>query len=126
MIGLCTRCSGLSSAYLVLVYGGTDPVHPKWVKVFGWTEQELVKRNLETILLRNPVNSSLIPLIEKEIRQNYQLKDWKKFDYIAVNPPTWTYIVSLIVTIAIQIGLMIWSDRLPTMNYDNFRVWPRE
>jgi len=100
---------------LVITYGGSDPLHPQWVKVFGWTEAELVKRNLETIILRNPFDTSILPLLEKEIRQNYQLKDWHKFDYITVEPPGWSYLILLLVMAVAQGGLMF------LVNSDSFR-----
>jgi hypothetical protein len=41
---------------LVLCYGGKDS--SKWSYVFGWTDEVLVKRNLETILLNNQINNN--------------------------------------------------------------------
>lgn len=38
---------------LVLCYGGSNGNKPGWSYVFGWTDEALVKRNLETILLTN-------------------------------------------------------------------------
>lgn len=54
---------------LVLCYG-TD-----WSYVFGWTEEEIVKRNLEKILLDNSKDDSIIPKIEEEIIKNYKIKE---------------------------------------------------
>jgi len=88
---------------LVLCYGND------WSYVFGWTEKTIVKRNLETILLDNKVDNDIIPLIEKEIIKNYELKDWSKFDYIAVEPPLWSYIVFLVVLVPAQIGFFFWA-----------------
>jgi hypothetical protein len=88
---------------LVLCYGDD------WAYVFGWTEKSIVKRNLETILLDNKIDNSIIPLIEQEIIANYELKDWSKFDYIAVEPPMWSYIVYIIVLIVAQVGFYIWA-----------------
>ncbi len=94
---------------LVLTYGvdGADKV--VWTYVFGWTEQEIVKRNLETILLQNPIDSSILPLIEKEIRASYTIKDWTKFDYITVEPPTWAYLVLVLVVVIVQSGYWFWA-----------------
>jgi hypothetical protein len=93
---------------LVLCYGGAG-VKTEWAVVFGWTEQELVKRNLETILLENTVNTEILPRIESEIRANYVIKDWTKFDYIAVSPPWWGFLILCVVMIAAQCGFMYWS-----------------
>lgn len=81
---------------LVLCYGAG------WAYVFGWTEQELVKQNLQTILLENKIDDAIIPLIEAEIAANYIIKDWRKFDYILVEPPTWSYVVLVVSMVLTQ------------------------
>lgn len=93
---------------LVLCFGG--PVkRPTWSYVFGWTEREIVKRNLETILLNNQINDDIIPIIEKEVVVNYEIKDWSKFDYISVEPPWWSVMI-LILTMAIaQTIFLCWA-----------------
>ena len=78
-----------------------------WCKVFGWTESELCKRNIATILLQNPVNDDILPIIENEIRRTYQIKDWSKFDYISIEPPTWSYITFFVLLFVSQVGLWI-------------------
>ena len=86
---------------LVLCYGNG------WSRVFGWTESDLVKQNLQTILLGKPVNNDIIPLIEQEIRSNYQIKDWTKFDYLSVEPKTSHYIWFAIMMMVTQSGLYV-------------------
>jgi len=95
---------------LVLCYGqlNTNNV-PSWSMVFGWTKDEICKRNLETILLTNPINNSIIPLIEKEIKTNYHIRDWNEFSYISIEPPKWAYWVLIITMILSQTGFYIWA-----------------
>lgn len=94
---------------LVLCYGGGGPNESaQWAYVFGWTESNLVKRNLETLLASNPIDNRLLGLIESEIRNNYTIKDWSKFDYITIEPPAWSYVVYLLVTLVAQAGLYYW------------------
>lgn len=92
---------------LVLCYGDG------WAYVFGWTEEEIVKRNLETILLENRKDSTIIPLVEEEIIRNYKIKDWSKFDYISIEPPLWSYIVFIVVMVVAQTAFYIFAH----MNY---------
>jgi hypothetical protein len=93
---------------LVICFGGaTKTSPPKWVYVFGWTESELVKENLMSALMQHPIDDSVIPLISSEITKNYVIKDWHKFDYIKIEPPTWSYWVYFIVMIVTQVGLYI-------------------
>jgi hypothetical protein len=91
---------------LVLCFGGATKNKPAtWSYVFGWTESELVKKNLQTLLIDKPINDALIPLIIAEIEKNYVIKDWHKFDYITIDPPTWSYWVFFIFLILTQSGL---------------------
>ena len=94
---------------LVICYGWTNGEHATWAYVFGWTEQEIVKRNLESILLENPVDTTIIPLIEKEIIANYEIKDWSKFDYIALDPPGWCFIMLFFIMLITQGGFYYWA-----------------
>jgi hypothetical protein len=89
---------------LVLAYCENGGI-VNYTKVFGWTESEDVKSNLSEILLKNKIDDSIIPLIEKEIKSNYVIKDWSKFDYLTIEPPTWSYFVLVILMILIQ-GLL--------------------
>ena len=95
---------------LVLCYGGTAE-GTTWSLVFGWTEEEIVKRNLESILLENSVDTTIIPLIEEEIRANYEIKDWSKFDYIAIEPPGWCFWLLLFIMAATQTGFWFWAHK---------------
>lgn len=88
---------------LVLCYG------PGWSYVFGWTESDIVKQNLQTILLNNRVETALIEKIESEIKENYVIKDWSKFDYLTVEPPGWSYWVLLLVMALTQGGVWAWA-----------------
>ena len=86
---------------LVLCYGG--PANKiAWAYVFGWSESELAKERLKTVLKNSPIGVEIIPKIEKEIVDNYVIKDWSKFDYIAVEPPFWSYFVLLGVMVVTQ------------------------
>lgn len=93
---------------LVLCYGG-EHTNPTWSYVFGWTEEEIVKRNLETILLKGPIDESIIPKIKNEIFSNYKIKDWEKFNYISIEPPIWSYFVMIGILIITQGGFFAWG-----------------
>lgn len=91
---------------LVICFGRATRNEPaQWAYVFGWTEKELVKKNLETIFTENPINNNIIPLVVEEISKNYTIKDWSKFDYITITPPAWSYLTYFIIMIVTQGGL---------------------
>lgn len=80
-----------------------------WAHVFGWTEKDIAKRNLESLFMTNVPSDALIPEIEKVISKDYVIKDWSKFDYISVEPPTWAYIMVIVVMVAVQVGIWLWA-----------------
>lgn len=92
---------------LVICYGGTD--NSKWCYVFGWTEEALVKRNLETLFITNEINNDLLSKIENEISENYIIRDWHQFDYLTIEPPTWSYFVLIGIMIVTQTGFILFS-----------------
>lgn len=73
-----------------------------WVYCFGWTESKICLRNLESIVLENGIKTNVLPLIESEIKSNYRLKDWSKFDYLSIQPPFWSIVVFFIILIGSQ------------------------
>ena len=95
---------------LVLCYGqvGTNGI-PAWSMVFGWTEQEICKRNIETIILSHPINNDILPLIENEVKRTYVIKDWTKWDYVSVEPRPMYYMILIILMILTQVGFWIWA-----------------
>lgn len=98
---------------LVICYGWNSKEKKViWSKVFGWTEKAIVKRNIESFFIDNKFNLTikndcdiLLEITEVEIKENYRIKDWTKFDYITVEPPAWSYIVLIIVSLFVQIVL---------------------
>ena len=73
---------------------------PSWVYVFGWSESDICKRNIESLLLTSGVGDAILPELEREVRKNYQKPDWHRFDYIQIEPGGWAwfwFIASLLV-----------------------------
>lgn len=94
---------------LVICYGVESTTQKvSWAYVFGWTEKDLVKRNLETLLLNNKVSDAILPNIEEEISKNYLLKDWKKFEYLIIPIPGKFYVYFLIFMVVSQVGYYFW------------------
>lgn len=94
---------------LVIVFGGgSQTAKADWVDVFGWTEKDIVKHNIESLFLNNPVNKDILPKIAAEVNLNYVKKDWHKFDYITIEPPTWSYWLYAIVMLLVEGGLYAW------------------
>lgn len=110
---------------LVVAFGGMTKNRPAtWVHVFGWSESFLAKRDIETLFTKYPASPQLLTLVEKEVNQNYQIKEWKKFDYITVEPPAWAYYVYFIVLIITQ-GLLYFLFHCNAERKDSFGSYLR-
>lgn len=96
---------------LVICYGGNNGDSPAWTYCFGWTEHEIVKRNLETLFLTKPINNDILPHIKQEVVTNYEIKEWSKFDYLTIEPPLWSYIVFIVIMIATQCGFWFYAHK---------------
>ena len=90
---------------LVICYGGAFGEVSDWSYVFGWSKSELIKMNLQTIMLDNKVNDDIIEPIKEEIRKNYKPHKWGMYDEQEFIVPTWTVVVAFILMILSQIGL---------------------
>lgn len=53
----------------------------------------------------------MLDLIEKEIAASYKIKDWSAFDYITIEPPSWSYWVFGIVLILSQGVFYYWAHQ---------------
>lgn len=52
--------------------------------------------------MSNKVSTSLLPAIEQEIIANYEIKEWKKFNYITVEPPASSYVWLALLMLVVQ------------------------
>lgn len=96
---------------LVLCFGIGESNKVNWSYVFGWTEKEIVKKNLQSILLTERLSDDIIPLLTQEITKNYIIKDWSKFSYITIDTPKWAYPVFFFVLVTSQVVLYIFFHR---------------
>lgn len=95
---------------LVLCYGvSAAGGNPTWARVFGWSDSEICKRKLETILMSGPPSQSILEKIEAEIIAGYKIKDWTAFDYITIEPPTWSYFAFGFVLVVSQVIFYLWA-----------------
>lgn len=85
---------------LVICYG------PAWCKVFGWSNSDICKRNIESLILKYSVNDNIIPHIEKEIIDNYSKREFTEdFAYLSVEPTGNQWLTFFILMILSQTGL---------------------
>lgn len=82
----------------------------QWVKVSSWCEVELLKieirNHIKKMKVFDPVNT--VKFMHQEINAKFVRKQFKDFDYLTVEPPTWAIIVTFIVTLLANIGTSLW------------------
>jgi hypothetical protein len=90
---------------LVICYNGEIGKPAEWCYVFGWSKNELVKLNLQTLFLDNPVNDDMISNIKQIVRKDFQPHDWTIYKGEAKVIPTGWVIAAFILMILSQAGL---------------------
>jgi hypothetical protein len=93
---------------LVICFGGGTIIKPSWCYVFGWTESDLCKQNIQSIVLKNGMSNDVLPLIQTEIMKTFAKKDWHKFDYLTVEVPFSRYIQLFFILLVLNIGAIIY------------------
>jgi hypothetical protein len=87
---------------LVITVGGHDLHKPDWCFVFGWTDSDVCKQTISSWIMDNGLGATnLFEFLNQEIMENYQIKKWKDFDYLKVEPAPcyyWYFILFLIIT----------------------------
>jgi len=76
--------------------------------VFGWTESEILKRNLETILLESKIDNSLLGKIKSQVESYYVLKDFSKYKYISTNAEWWVILIYILLLGATQFAAFMY------------------
>lgn len=81
--------------------------------VFGWTESDLLKRNLESTLLGSTFDNTILEKIKSQVESFYILKDFTKYKYISANINGWVifgYILFLSLTQFFMFGLLLYNS----------------
>jgi hypothetical protein len=85
---------------------------PNWCKVFGWSESDICKRNIETLILQNKLDDAILPLIEKEIMDNYKKREFTEdFAYLTVEPQVHHWITFIVILFLSQGALYFYFHR---------------
>jgi hypothetical protein len=118
-------CIGLSSESREL----------QWTKVFSWTPNRKILVDLrEDIMNTKYFNFKEISKIIDKRMPDFERRDFKEFNYITVDPPTWSIVVTFIITLLLTIGLCYWAivnefvtdERDPVKRIDNNLVSGKE
>jgi hypothetical protein len=85
---------------IVICYNNTGNQPPDWCFVFGWSKSELVKLNLQTLLLDNTIDDSIIPKIKQIVDRDFFPHDWTMYkDTQKVIPTAWVVVAFILMVI---------------------------
>jgi len=108
----------------VLVLGLDQTNQIVWAEVMAWTVRKNFEVELEAAVQGLPLEREpILGLFRSHVIQNYQRKPMKDFEYLAASvvPTTTQWVVSVIIGLAISIGLMfvfhyhdVFGDEKPT------------
>ncbi|NPV13154.1 MAG: hypothetical protein HPY57_15410 [Ignavibacteria bacterium] len=90
----------------------------KWCHVFSWTNISSLKNDIKQFVLNQKVLNDntfmqIADYIHNETEKRFERLEFSQFDYLSIEPPTWTIIVSYIITIivCIIIGALIINNK---------------
>lgn len=94
----------------VICIGIDNERNVKWCKPISWTRNEVLKADVKNFIQnQNKLNFQLIvDFIQKNISKGFERRNFKEFNYLTVEPPTWAIIFVYILTILVNIGLSYW------------------
>jgi hypothetical protein len=93
---------------IVICYGKT------WAYAFGWSYDNKVFRDLETAVMdykadHARLDDAVLARFKTIIWSEYKRRNWADFDYIALTPPWWSYIVTIFVMLVTQAVYYWWA-----------------
>jgi hypothetical protein len=81
-----------------------------WCLPFSWTTNEQLKVDIKSFVQNQPTLdlSSVADYLHKKIDDGFVRRDFKEFDYLTVEPPTWAVILTYLLTMVINFALSCW------------------
>lgn len=90
---------------------GTDYLrNVKWCYPISWTPAEKLKSDVKQfVIAQNKLDlCKLADYMQEQVNKQFVRKDFKEFDYLTVEPPTWAIVLTYILTFFINAGLSGW------------------
>lgn len=99
---------GNKNEFIVAV--GLEGDKVKWCHVISWTGQEVLKSEVKQLILSQDKLDvqQAVDAVGNMVKANFIRKHFKDFDYLTVEPPFWTVVLTFVLTIAINVGLSVW------------------
>jgi hypothetical protein len=102
---------GNKNEFLVSV-GVDDGYNVKWCHIISWTDNEQLKAEVKNYIIQQEkldLETAVDAVGHKVMATEAVVrKDFREFDYLTVDPPMWTVLLTFFLTLAINIGMAYW------------------
>lgn len=96
----------------ILTIGLDNSNAVQWVHPISWTPVEKLKVDAQYLLDSMKTNELDLPAIidwtGKNIQATWVKKDFREFNYLTIDPPGWSIVVTYLVTLLMNIALSFW------------------
>jgi hypothetical protein len=117
---------------LVLCVGLDEQGRVTWGRVFSWTERETFKAEvrglIEDQLGQGFDGVKLVNGTAALVPGGWQRKEFKDFDYLTVEPPTWAVVLVYLLVTLTSVGIGVWAvgnEHNPNQTVDWLAQWER-
>lgn len=95
----------------ILCVGLDNANKPQWSKVISWSEDEDLKVRVQDFAASQKTLDlvKIVDFMVPAVRKQFHRKEFKVFDYLQVEPPTWAYILSFFLALLANVGFSYWA-----------------
>jgi hypothetical protein len=99
----------------VLTIGVDNDYKVQWARAISWTPVESLKVEAREFIGETFTDKDqpldlhvVVDWMATSLGSQWQKKDFREYDYLAVEPPTWAVVLVFILTIAVNVGVCFW------------------
>lgn len=102
--------SGANMNEFVVCIGIDNDRNVKWCKPMSWTRSEILKVKVKSFVQeQGKLNlQELAYFMQNSVDREFLRRDFAEFNYLTVEPPTWTVFLTYFLTLLVNIGLSWW------------------
>ena len=93
--------------------GINDKREIQWCYIFSWSKKANFKVEIrdyiqDSKILDDSTFKKIIDYSYDNLKKNFKRREFKEFDYLNIEPPTWAVVTSYILSILLCLGLSFW------------------
>lgn len=117
---------GSNKNEFILTIGVDKDYNVQWCHPISWTEAEGLKVDARNMVVGQQGKPLDLPAIANwlvpESNKRFVHRSFKEFSYLTVEPPMWAIILTFVLTLAVNIGVLFW---LVSNEYSEFTPYER-